>query len=119
MSASIAWIIWKLADRLAELLALRRVAGGGLEGALGDPDGLGGDPGARSLERPHRQAEPLPLRTDPVAGRDANASNASSAVGEPRIPILCSTPTDAEPLRAPTSTTKQDRFRCALAPPDR
>ena len=40
-------------DGLAELTAVRGVAQGPLEGALGEPEGLGGDPGSGAVEGHH------------------------------------------------------------------
>ena len=89
--------------------------GGRLERALGDPDGLGGDPRARALEGLHRDREPLSLRTQAV-GRPGRGrpSKASSAVGEPRIPILCSRRVTLKPGRS-VSTTIADRRRLGFS----
>ena len=59
----------EVADPLAELLALPRVGGRDLEGALGDPDGLGGDPRAAAIERAHREIEARRPRSPMQVGR--------------------------------------------------
>ena len=73
MSASIAPTIWKSPIRWPNCLRSARVRGRDLERALGDPDGLGGDPRPAAIERPHRDAEAVALLADPVGGRDADA----------------------------------------------
>ena len=60
----------ELGDRLAELLPLSRVSDRVVERALGDPQRLGGDPGAGAVEHPHRDAEALALLAEPVLGGD-------------------------------------------------
>ena len=62
MSASIAPIIWKLADRPAELLALRGVLRRDVQRALRDADGLGGDARARCART---SSSPAPSRRPP------------------------------------------------------
>ena len=59
-------------DRLAELAAKRRVPGRGLQGALGDAHGLGGDARAGALEGLHRDGEALAFVTQAVGDRDAD-----------------------------------------------
>ena len=73
MSASIAPTIWRSPIRWPNWRAVARVGGRDLERALGDPDGLGGDPRPAAIERLHREPEPVALVADPVGGRDADA----------------------------------------------
>ena len=63
----------EVADSLAELFALAGIGGCDIEGALGDPDRLGGDPWPAAVERLHRQSEAVALRADKVPGRDPHA----------------------------------------------
>ena len=44
-----------------------------VERALGDADGLGGDPRPAAIERPHRDPEAVALGADQVGRRDADA----------------------------------------------
>ena len=73
MSASIARDHLEVADPLAELAAVLRVGGRGLERALGDADRLGRDARPAAIERPHRDAEPVALGADAVRGGHAHA----------------------------------------------
>ena len=98
MSASIARDHLEVADALAELAALARVGRGDLERALGDPDGLGGDARAAAFERAHREREPSPSSPIRFAAGTRTPSKASSAVGLPRIPILCSMRVTLKPV---------------------
>src|ERR1700710_472 len=68
-----------LGDRLAEGLALLRVAQGELEGALGDTDTAGGDVDAADLERVHHLAEAL---------ADAGLLAAEDALGRALVAVV-------------------------------
>src|SRR5688572_2407309 len=56
----------EIADALAELLAVARVRGRDLQGALRDADRLGRDPGPAAVERVHRDREPVALVAEQV-----------------------------------------------------
>jgi hypothetical protein len=62
----------ELVDGLPELLALARVGGRVVGGALGDADGLSGDAEARVVERAQRDGEALALGADEVLGGHAD-----------------------------------------------
>src|SRR5439155_1908449 len=63
-------------DRPAELAPFVRIAGGDVEGALGDANRLGGNTGTAPIERPHRDVEPFARRADPVRVGGADAVEA-------------------------------------------
>ena len=74
MSASIALTIWKSPIRWPNWRRSLAYAVGDLERALGDPDGLRGDPWSTAVERAHRQVEAVAFVADQVRRRNANAS---------------------------------------------
>ena len=67
-----------------------------LEGALGDPDGLRGDPGPAAIERPHREIEAVALLADAVRRRDADAVEGELGGGAAADAHLVLDPGDAE-----------------------
>ena len=71
-SASIAWIIWKLRDGLAELLALGGIAHALFDQALGDADADRGNVQAAAVEHLHGDAEALALFAQAVFDRHAD-----------------------------------------------
>ena len=87
---------------------IARVGGRDLERALGDPDGLGGDPRPAAIERAHREPEAVALVADPVGRRNADAVEGElgrRAAAEAHLVL------DAGRPRSPsvgTSTTKHD-----------
>ncbi len=114
MSASSAWTIWCSPIGLPNWTALRCVAGRHVERPLGDPDGLGGDPGARPLERPHREANPSPSAPIRLAAGTRTAVEQELRGGRAADPHLVLERGRRRSRACLVSTTKQDRFRCRL-----
>ena len=89
MSASLNWIAWKSRDRVAELLALARVADRGLERGLRDAERERRDPDAPAVEDAQRVDEALPsARRRRFSAGTRQSSNTSSEVSEERTPEL-------------------------------
>ena len=114
MSASIPADELELADRLAELAPLAGVLRGDLQRALGDADGLRGDPRPGPVEGPHREREPVAFGADAVRVRDADASEAELGRRRAADAHLVLHPRELKP-GVPFSTMKQDRFRWRAA----
>ena len=76
MSASLNWIAWKSAIRLAERLALERVREGRVVGGLGDPHRLRGDPDPPAVEGRHRDPEAAVLLAEQAVATDAGVVEA-------------------------------------------
>ena len=94
----------RLAHRLARLRVLERVVGR----ALRDAERLRGDARARAVEDAHRDPEALALLAEEVRRRGCGtASNVSSPVVEPEMPIFGSSRATAKP-GASASTTKAE-----------
>ena len=74
LSTSLARMLWKVADRLAELLPLERVGARGLVGALRQADGERRDADAAGIEHLQRVDEPLPLGAEQLAARARGSS---------------------------------------------
>ena len=77
---------------LTELAPFRGVAEGPLEGALGEPEGLGRDAGAGAVEGHHGVLETaaLAVRRAAVEAGTRQSSNSSSLTGTVRMPIVSS-----------------------------
>ena len=70
--AIICWTSSKLADRLAEGLALVGVLDAGVEAGAGEPDRAGADGEAALVDAAHGDLEALALLADAVLDRDAD-----------------------------------------------
>ena len=99
----------ELGDRLAELLALRGVGRGDVERALGDPDGLGGDPGPAPIERPHRDREAVAHLADAVRVGHADAVGSRARRSASRGCPSCARPARRVKPGMSFSTMKQVR----------
>ena len=78
----------RCADGRAELLALLRVGERPLEGALGDPQGLGGYADAAAVQGLHGDLEPLSLLPQQVRARNAHVVKGEGSRGTASDPHL-------------------------------
>ncbi len=87
----------EVGDALAELLAVGGVGDRRVERALRDAHRLRGDREPRRSRVAIAILKPSPSAPSRFAAGTRTSSNVSSAVGEPRMPILCSTRGAAKP----------------------
>ena len=91
MSASLPWISWKRADRLAELRAFVHVGDDEIEAGLHDAErARRRAPRARNRGRDIRTLTPWPTSPSTFSAGTSQSSNTSSLVSEPRMPSLSS-----------------------------
>src|SRR6185503_14644852 len=87
----------ELEDRLPELRSIAGVGRGDLQRALGDPDRLRRDAWPASIERPHRQLEPLADLADAIRIGDPDAREAQLRRRRAADAHLVLEPLDGEP----------------------